>query len=165
MDPQSRRGDTRATEPRSLGGSRCSRVSTRRRRATFGAGRRSSTRLARDGGGFELSAGGVVGADGAIVRFEGPTALEVARHAPHRLLEHLADFTGSEMSELLPCERCTVLMISPVEKHCVKMRTESQVTRRALHRRQRSSLAPPLHRTPAVAFADAYDIRISRPRM
>jgi hypothetical protein len=71
--------------------------------------------LARDGAGFELSAGGVVGTDGAIVRFEGPTALEVARHSPHRLLELLADFTGSEMSEL-------VLMIRPVEKNCVKMR-------------------------------------------
>jgi len=98
--------------------------------------------LARDGGGFELSARRRRRRrrchrplrETHAARGSAPCAAPLARH--------LADFPGSEMSELLPCERCTVLMISPVEKNCVKMRIESQVTRRALHRRQRSSLGP-----------------------
>jgi hypothetical protein len=54
--------------------------------------------LARDGGGFELSAGGGVGADGAIVRFEGPTALELARHAP----AHFFDSDTKTVTQVSP---------------------------------------------------------------
>jgi hypothetical protein len=42
--------------------------------------------------------------------------LELARHAPHRLLEHFADFTRPQMPELVPRELAVVLMISSVEK-------------------------------------------------
>jgi hypothetical protein len=97
--------------------------------------RTGGRQLTANRGGSELPLGqGAVGSVIVIggIRLEHVAALEVARHAPHRLLEHLADFTGSAMSELLPCERCTVLIISSVEKNCAKMRIASQVTRRAL---------------------------------
>jgi hypothetical protein len=83
---------------------------------------------------------GVSALSATNLRLECATALEVARHAPYRPLEHVTDLTGSQVRDLLPRKLCTGLMVGPVEKDHVKVRVTAQVRRRALHHRHCSRL-------------------------
>jgi len=87
---------------------------------------------------FYLRSAAVIG----IVRLESAAALEVARHPLDCLREHFTKLTGSQVSELVPRQRRTVLMIGPVEQDLVKVGVTPQVRCRALHDGYRSCLGP-----------------------